>query len=144
MIHIIRDNTQLGTPAVEMITLADHHAALAEKEREITELKERDEVATWYESLVTRTKIGTSKIPSLKSYIEQLERANNTLLAEAVRFVERIAQAVPRSKLGEDAQDFLNRPEVREWREQEDRWITEKARQEDGCDVSFVSVGCGT
>lgn len=45
----------------------------AELENVQREFEDRDAAAKWYETLVTREKIGTSKTPSLRSYIEQLE-----------------------------------------------------------------------
>jgi hypothetical protein len=45
----------------------------AELEQAKREFDERDEVAKWYEALVSRKRIGTSSTPSLRSYIEQLE-----------------------------------------------------------------------
>jgi hypothetical protein len=48
-------------------------AAYRRQVKQINELEKRAQIADWYESLVTRACIGTSKTPSLKAYIEQLE-----------------------------------------------------------------------
>lgn len=48
-------------------------AVIGEQQKELEWFKERDEVAKWYETLVTRPKIGTKDTPSLKAYIEQVE-----------------------------------------------------------------------
>lgn len=53
-----------------------------EQRAEIEELEEREQVAVWYESLVTRARIGTAKTPSLKAYIEQIEAEIERLKAQ--------------------------------------------------------------
>lgn len=51
--------------------LRDHDI---EQRAEIAELRERAQAAEWYEALVKRACIGTSRTPSLKVYIEQCEQ----------------------------------------------------------------------
>lgn len=52
---------------------------IEELEKKTCWLTERDEVAKWYETLVSRAKIGTAQTPSLRAYIEQLEQQNAAL-----------------------------------------------------------------
>jgi Cys-tRNA synthase (O-phospho-L-seryl-tRNA:Cys-tRNA synthase) len=61
------------------------HEQIVQKDAEIAELQEREQVAAWYETLVTRARIGTASTPSLKVYIEQLE-ARVARLREALKF----------------------------------------------------------
>lgn len=88
---------------------------IGEQQKELEWLKERDEVAKWYETLVTRTKIGTKDTPSLKAYIEQVEAKIEQQAKENKTLREALHVAVKnlRAWNGEETWDLYRKsPEI--------------------------------
>ena len=89
------------------LALLDHDA---EQRAEIAWLKERDNVAKWYETLVTREKIGTAHTPSLRAYIEQLE-AEIARLREALQTLVDVQNGPPLEKYRVEWEQVMNNAE---------------------------------
>lgn len=89
--------------------LVDQAQKIEQLEHDSLWLKERDEIAKWYETLITRARIGTKNMPSMKVYIEQLEQ-QNTALREALQ----LALINLRAWNGEETWPlYKNSPEIR-------------------------------
>lgn len=94
-------------------TLAAHDAVQTTLESKIQALlsriemlKEYEERAKWYESLVSRAQIGTKETPSLKAYVEQLEARCQRQEDELEAGAWTTSQAMAEAKIDQQAEEI--------------------------------------